>query len=114
MSQTFTPRVVVPPKFWTGKPEELARKLSDSVRGILDGKTNNQYTVTLEAGKTSTEIMFTTAKPGVSVLLTPQNAAAAAFQRTTDVYAIGKTGKVVVNHDASATGAEQFSLVIVG
>ena len=114
MSHTSTRRTAIPPKFWVGKPEELARKLSSSVREILDGKTNNQYTVTLEAGATKTEIDFTTAKPGVSVLLTPQNAVAAAFQRTTDVYAVGDFGKVVVNHDASAAGTEKFSLVIVG
>jgi hypothetical protein len=80
----------------------------------LDGKTNNHYKVTLEAGKTFTEISFSTAKPGVSVLLTPQNVEAATFQRTKELYATGDFGKVVVHHDASAVGTENFSLVIVG
>ena len=85
MSHTPEHRSVIPPRFWNGKPEEHMRKIADSVRGILDGKTNNHYTVTLDAGEVATEISFSTAKPGVSVLLTPQNAVAAAFQRATDV-----------------------------
>ena len=113
MSHIAEHRNVVPPRFWH-EPKEHSRKIADSVRGILDGKTNNNYTVTLDPGKTSTSVSFSTARPGVSVLLTPQNAAAAEFQRTTNVYAVGDFGKVTVNHDASAAGTEVFSLVIVG
>ena len=102
------------PEFWRGKPEEHSRKLAQSVNSMLDGQTNNQFTVTLEAGQTQTEVEFLTARPGVSVLLTAQNAAAATLQRTTDVYAEADTGKVRIKHDVSVSGTERFSLIIVG
>ena len=113
MSHTAKHRTVVPPEYWEN-PKEHSRKIAQSVRGILEGKTNNHYTVTLEAGKTVTDVRFLSARAGVSVLVTPQNAAAAALMRTTDLYAIGAFEKVTVHHDASAVGTEVFSLLIAG
>jgi hypothetical protein len=114
MSHTPEHKNEVPPRFWAGRPDEHIRKVTDSVRGILEGKTNNHFTITIEAGETSQDISYSTAVPGVKVLLFPQNAAAATFQRTTDLFAVGDYGKVTINHDSSAAGTEVFSLVIVG
>ena len=102
------------PEFWRGKPEEHSRKLAQALNGMLDGQTNNQFTVTLEAGKTQTEVAFLPSRPEVAVLVTPQNQPAAALMRTTDVYAEADTGKVRIKHDASAVGTEKFSLIVVG
>ena len=114
MSHVPEHRVQVPPRFWSGKPEEHVRKVADSVRGILEGKTNNHFTVTLEQASTSQDISYSTAVPGVKVLIFPQNAAAAKFQRTRDLYAVGDYGKITINHENTATGVEIYSVVIVG
>lgn len=108
-----------PPEYW-GSPRdpsavsEHARKIAQSTRELLDGLLNNHYSVTLEAGETETSVPFKPSRTGASVLLTPCNQAAAQFQRTTDVWVEAENENVKVHHDASATGAEVFSLAVFG
>jgi len=101
-----------PPESWADAKEH-SRKIAQSVRGVMDGQLNNHYSVTLEAGTTQTDVVYPTARPGVTVLLTPQNQLAASFQRANDVWTTSEIGKVTIHH-ASAAGGEQFSLAIFG
>lgn len=115
MSFKTGPRILSPPTFWTrAKPEDFMRKLSLVAQGLLDGKSNNSFVVTLEAGKTQTDVRFLPARPGAAVNISPRNAVAAELARTSDVYADAQTEKVCIFHAATATGAEQFSLTVTG
>lgn len=113
MSHSSEHRSEMPPTFWAS-PEEMGRKLSNSVRGILRGETNNHFTVTLDAGTDCTEIRYTSARPGMAIQITAQNQAAAAFQRVNDVWGTSETGLVKVCHDATAAGTETYGVVVVG
>jgi hypothetical protein len=80
----------------------------------LNGKTNNHFTVNLDAGTDCTEINFPPARPGVSVSIAAMNQAAAAFQRVNDIWGEADFRKVKICHDATAVGTEIFAVVIVG
>ena len=115
MSFQADPRRVAPPLYWgKNRPEEHLRKIANSVRDLLDGKSNNNFIVTLDAGKAQTDVPYLPARSGVAVLLTPRNAAAAALQRTTNVFGEAFFEKVRICHDSSAAGTEEFSLVVIG
>ena len=111
MSYTANARTESTPEFWH-EAGEHSRKIAQAVNGILNGLTNNTFSVTLTAGETTSTVSFPPARNGGSALLFPQNAAAATLARVTDVYATTTTGEVVITH-GSAAGGEQFSLVIV-
>ena len=113
MSSEAEHRTEQPPLYWQ-RPDEFFRKLSLSIRGILRGETNNHFTVTLDPGTDCTEILYPSARPGLSVQITAQNQVAAAFQRANDVWGESTTGMVKVCHDASAAGTERFGVVVVG
>lgn len=104
-------QAVPPPEFWA-EPREHARKIAAAVRQAQTGQTRNGFVVTLE-DDTETVVPFPSARPGITPLLTPLNAAAATAQRTTDIWVEAKIGEIIVHHGAS--GAERkFALVIVG
>jgi len=114
MSYEITRRSVTPPRSWIGRSEELSRKLSESIRGVLRGETNNHFVVTLDASSDCTEVEYSTSRPGLSVLITPQNQDAAEFSRTNNVWGESSNGTVKVCHDATAAGTERYGVVIVG
>lgn len=100
------------PEFWH-EAKEHTRKIAQAVNGILDGKTNNSFKVTLEAGETSTTVQFPPAKEGASAMFFPQSDQAAQLARDTNVFATVGNGTITITH-GSASGGEVFSLVIVG
>ena len=112
MSYQSNPRNQSAPEFWH-EEKEHARKLAQAVNGILNGKTNNAFTVTLDAGSTTTSVDFSPARDGGSAMFFAQNGSAAELIRTTNVYASTSSGQVTVTHGA-AVGGEIFSLVVVG
>lgn len=111
MSYKPNARTESPPEFWH-EAGEHSRKIAQAVNGILNGQTNNTFVVTLEASASQLTVQFPPARSGGSALLFPQNSSAAELARTTDVYATTSAGQVVITH-GTATGGEQFSLVIV-
>lgn len=111
MSFKANARTESTPEFWH-EAGEHTRKIAQAVNGILNGKTNNTFSVTLEAGDATTSVSFPPARPGGSALLFAQNESAALMARTQNVYATTTTGEVVISH-GTATGGESFSLVIV-
>lgn len=112
MSYESTGRTESAPEFWH-ESKEHSRKIAQAVNGILNGQTNNAFVVTLESGGTSTTVPFAPSRSGGSVLLFPQNDAAATLSRTQNVYAETRAGEVLVTH-GPAVGGEVFSLVVVG
>lgn len=112
MSYEPNARTESPPEFWHESAEH-SRKIAQAVNGILNGKTNNTFVVTLDAGESKTIVPFSPARSDGSALLFPQNASAAVLARTTDVFATSVVGQVEITH-GSAAGGEKFSLVIVG
>jgi len=112
MSYEANSRAQSAPEFWH-ESKEHTRKIAQAVNGILNGKTNNSFKVTLEAGETSTSVQFPPAKSGGSAMLFPQNDAAALLARNTNVFASTADGQVTISHGSSA-GGEVFSLVVIG
>ena len=112
MSYEANSRNQVTPEFWH-ESKEHTRKIAQAVNGILNGKTNNSFRVTLEAGNTSTSVQFPPARSGGSAMFFPQNDSAAQLARNTHVFASTSDGQVTITH-GSAAGGEVFSLVVVG
>ena len=112
MSYKATGRSEYAPEFWH-EGQEHSRKLAQAVNGILNGQMNNAFTVTLDAGETSTTVPFAPAKAGGSALLFPRNNTASELARNTNVFATAELGEVTVSH-GTAAGGESFSLLIVG
>ena len=107
------PRSKTVPEWWSDdRKDELARKVGQAVNAIMNGQTNNHFTVTLDPNKTTTTIPYAPARPGSSPVLTPLTASAAASAAL--VFAEPGTGEVVICHDSSAATDRRYALVIVG
>lgn len=113
MSHESEHRSSVPPKFWSNQ-DEFLRKIADSTRGILKGQTNNHFTVTLEAAVSEVAIPYESARPGLSVIISPSNQQAAVFSRSNNVWCESEVGTVRVRYDGVPAGSERYGLVIIG
>ena len=113
MSATPGRRSVVVPEFWN-HPGEHARKIALAVNAIQTGQTNNHFALTLDPDATSTEILFTSVRVGTSAFLFPKTPQAAEALRTTDIWAIGETGKVVIHHDSASDSDRTFGCILIG
>lgn len=101
------------PEFWTGKPEELARKTAQIVNQLQKGQGNNAYKINLDDNATSTEIIVTHAREGQIALLSAQDAATAADIASGDLYAVVTNGKITITH-ASSVGDKILAVAILG
>lgn len=72
------PDVPIPPKFHADDAE-LLRKLADTTRGLLDGRSNNRLMVTLAYESEQTVIRREGVTADTAVALMPCSAAAASF-----------------------------------
>lgn len=111
MSHQNTPRQsVTPPEFWQDEAEHR-RKIAVATAAALSGQTNNQFTVTLGAGETQSEVLYTKCRPDISVNLTPASATAAA---AVGVWVEPQKGKAIIHHDSSPATDRRFFAVFVG
>ena len=102
----------VPPRYWsTGRTDEFLRKISETVRGLLDGRSNNVFRVTLSDTGTETVIDAPSAMSDQIANLTPISASAAAQASTT--YATVTNGKITVTH-AEGGSDRQFGIILQG
>ena len=100
-----------PPEFWTGASEELQRKTSLAVRGLLQGKSNNLKNVTLRTGQTTTVVTDSRITPDTLPFLIACSATAAA---ATGVWTTSSAGSLTINHDSDAATDRTFGLVLFG
>lgn len=109
------PRSVTLPTFFEGQdPERLpehVRKIADAVNSMLNGKTNNTFVATLDAGETSTDVLFSPCHLQSVVTLTAQTASASL---STGVWVEPKKGKVTIHHESDSATDRRFGLVISG
>lgn len=101
-----------PPLFFDGPDNEHTRKVSLIVRELLEGKSNNYATVTLEANATFTELNRERISYNTIVLASPKTANAAAIQGS--LWFETTNGTVTIHHESSANTDLTFGVVFVG
>ncbi len=103
-------RFPVPPEFWSKERlDEHVRKIAQTVRGLLQGKSNNTATITLSA-MSSTDYVDSRVTPDTLAILIPQTSTAASAQ----VWVVASAGKITIHHDVSTATDRNFGLVLVG
>ncbi len=107
-------RHAVPPRFWTQEsPDEIFRKISQTVQGLLKGLSNNWRKVELVEDETVTEIGVEYAMSGMVALFSPQDATTAAEIAAGTIWATVEEGKVVIHHGA-ASGTRTLGVCLLG
>lgn len=90
------------------------RAVSEVIRGIMDGKTNNTGEITLSAGGvTSTTLNDERIGFSSVIILSPLSATAAAFANNVFVSARNK-GQATLTHNANTAVDRKFAYIIVG
>lgn len=108
------PHVNAPPKFFEGREEEHLRKLSLTVRDLLDGKSNNHADITLEADSEFTVIEHQRATIDTTIILSAKTPSAATAVAAGVVYYEVTVGKVTIFHDSQPDKDRTFGAVYVG
>ena len=108
------PHVNVPPTFFEGREKELLRKLSLTVRDLLDGKSNNHADVTLDADSESTVIEHQRATIDTTIMLSAKTPSAAKAVAAGVVYYEVTVGKVTIFHDSQPDKDRTFGAIYVG
>jgi len=102
-----------PPEFWQhARAPELWRLMSQSVRGLLRGKSNNVRIVTLTPSASFTDLADENITAETIALFSPQTASAAAALATT--FAITTVGKVTFTHGSDPATDRTFGIVLTG
>lgn len=114
MSQENIPRAAVVPEYWHGNEEEHRRKISTALNQILRGVSNSHYTVTLDAGKTTTEVLHPPVREGAGVQITPGSPSAAVSFAAGNIWVETKSEKAIIHHDSSSDTDRKFHLVFTG
>lgn len=104
-------RAVYAKEFFTGREGEQLRELAQVANGVLQGKTNNYFSVTLTPDETETTTDVEFASVGSVAQLTPQSESASAAQ---GVWAEVQAGVVRIHHDASPETDRIFAMVVLG
>ncbi len=101
----------VPPQFWES-PDELYRLLSQGIRGLLDGETNNTFVVTLDTNSTTTTV--TDPRVGITTvaLMTPQSATAAG--EMTSVWVTVTEAVLTIHHPSTGIADRVWGVAIFG
>ncbi len=102
-------RVETLPERYDGEVSEHARKIAQTVNGILKGQQNNYYTVTLPAGEGSIEQLVEYARVGMVGFTAPAGSAAVGSSAWVDV----QQGKFVLE-SASSEVDRTFAVLLVG
>lgn len=106
MNRYTEPREILP-----GREDEHLRELGVAVRGLMKGKSNNGFVVTLAADADETEVDVEWATSNAIVFLFPQTASAAAEQ---GVWASTSNGAVLVHHSSSSETDRTFAMLVIG
>ena len=114
MAHTPEHRTQSVPEFWAGADSEHRRKMALAINGLLQGRLNSHFTVTLTPDATETELRYTDSRPGVTMLLTPNSPTAAASQAAGTIWVETQTGKAIIHHDASPATDRRFFAVFIG
>lgn len=101
-----------PPELWSqDRVNEQIRKITQSVRGMLKGRTNNVYKVDLPATGASTDVVNPDLTGRELANLTPLTAAAAANMSTT--YAVVSQGRITIHH-ADGIPGRTVGVIVAG
>jgi hypothetical protein len=106
-----------PPKTWAGALEEFARKIVLPITsGILRGKLNATYNVTLAVSPaTTTTLQTEVATADSEAFLIARTATAATAVGAGVIWATcADDGTVTIRHDASASADRTFGVAILG
>ena len=102
------------PEYWTGRPEELARKTAQVLNGVMQGQTNNAFAVTLRGTpEVTTDITVEFSRSTQLAAVVPKSAAAAADYALGTTYAVAGNGTITVHHAAGGTNRE-YGVVLQG
>lgn len=89
------------------------RLLALAINGLLQGKSNNTYEVTLAvAPAVTTVISNSRITPDTKIFLTPTTASAAVAVAA--LYVTVATGAITINHAAAAAADQTFQYALVG
>lgn len=114
MSQENIPRAATVPEYWHGNEEEHRRKISAAVNQLLKGVSNNHFTVILDPGKTTTEVMHPPVRSGAGVQITPGSPSAATSFAAGNIWVETQAEKAIIHHDSSSATDRKFHLVFAG
>jgi hypothetical protein len=101
------------PEFWTGSPNELARKTAQVVNQLQKGQGNNAYKINLKDDSTSTEIIVSHARDGQIALISAQDSATSQDIANGNTYAVVTNGRITINHDSSV-GDRRLAVALLG
>ncbi len=102
-------------EFFESENPELVRRLAQTIRGLLEGKGNNHYNVTLDVNKTTTIIQVTSASLFSQVQFSAQSSSAAAAIAAGVVWAeIITEGEITIHHDISQDTDRKLAVVLQG
>jgi hypothetical protein len=108
----------VPPANWGPNENEWKnqlRAITTSVRGLMQGRSNNVIDVTLTENTTTTVVTDSRITLCAAILLQPTTANAAAALATTYILETGRVnGSVTITHANNAQTDRTFKAVIVG
>lgn len=108
-------RYPVPPLHWAvERADEHQRVLAMSLRGVLDGETNNVSNVTLDASSTTTLVTDARIAAGMAPLLVPMSALAATAVGAGVVWTTVKNGEITIHHDSDPSTDRVFGVVFFG
>jgi hypothetical protein len=114
MSQNNIPRAQTVPEFWKGDEEEHRRKMATALNQLMNGVSNNHYTVRLDVNATETEVMHPPVRPGAGVQITPGSESAAVSFSLGTIWVETQMEKAIIHHDASSISDRIFHLVFNG
>lgn len=97
------------PEFW-GELKEHIRKITDAVNGLLSGRTNNWYDVTLTQNATETILISPLVGLQTRAYLSPRTESAALAR----VWSTAADGILTIHHDAAPDPDRQFTVLLVG
>jgi hypothetical protein len=109
-SSTFPPA----PRDWP-EPRSWSQQIADVLNGVLDGKLNSCFTVTLTANAATTTVENARIRANSAVLLMPTTAnAAAALATTYQTHPNTMDGQAVLTHTNNAQTDRTFRAFSVG
>lgn len=107
-------RVETPREFITALDTELLRELGETLRGVLNGHTNNYYNVELKPGATQTVVLVEYARSNGIANFSATSQSAAVAVAAGAIWTTLETGQFTVHHDSSSETGRTLGVTLAG
>jgi hypothetical protein len=110
----MTARYQTVPETFPNMPDWM-RRVAQCLNGVLLGRTNNVFTVTLTPSETTTTFSHDRITEETVAILVPLTATAAAnIGGTTGIYQVPSAGQIIFNHQSTPQTDKTYRLVLIG